>query len=140
MPRGRSRGQKGTVETTVPATEDHDVFEQFSEEDAVAGNEDTNMHEDTTGDAESSDTTSDDSSSEADELEDESDAGQESSKNETELELEKLVFGDAAGFREAVSGFSKVDGLQVEDVDHTRISNVADADVGGPNAISTTSS
>ena len=61
----------------------------------------------------------------------ESDSDEEPELDETEAELERLVFGDSAGFREALKQFGQEEqdgGLEAEQV--TGLEGLDDADVG----------
>jgi U3 small nucleolar RNA-associated protein 18 len=60
-----------------------------------------------------------------------SDAEGEMEKDETEEELEHLVFGDSAGFRERLKSFPQDDAAGVEDEqDMTGLEGLDDAEVG----------
>lgn len=69
---------------------------------------------------------------EDEEMEDESELeDEESEKDETEIELERLVFGDSAGFREGLQGSALATREDEEDEEQaTGLDGLDDADVG----------
>ena len=66
-----------------------------------------------------------------DDSEVEFEVGSEPEKDDTEEELEQLVFGDSAGFRERLKDFQQQDGKEhEEEQDTTGLEGLDDADVG----------
>jgi len=62
-------------------------------------------------------------------IESEVDAG-ELEKDETEVELERLIFGDSAGFRDGLKDVALVDEEDEEDTGAGGLEGLDDADVG----------
>lgn len=104
--------------SAIPPADGEDDFEQFS-----SGDEQVNGAEDESVEDMSED---EPSSSESDM---QSTSDEEAGKDETELQLEKLVFGDAAGFREAVQGFQGEEQGQTKDSRDESLADINDADV-----------